>query len=76
MVGKLGRVESPLDPAPVSMIETLINYTSEFLVDGNGNPALFRFVPEDLDLFRGLDGRPLPAAGRQILPRTGSFCAG
>ncbi|MDY6855978.1 MAG: efflux RND transporter permease subunit, partial [Thermodesulfobacteriota bacterium] len=32
-VGKLGRVESPLDPAPISMIETVINYKSEYIVD-------------------------------------------
>jgi len=73
VVGKLGRVESPLDPAPVSMIETLINYTSEFLVDGNGKPALFRFVPQDLDLFRGLDGRPLPATDGQSYHVLGRF---
>ena len=26
VVGKIGRVDSPLDPAPISMIETVINY--------------------------------------------------
>ncbi len=30
VVGKIGRVESPLDPAPVSMIETVINYKPEY----------------------------------------------
>ncbi|MBU1044530.1 MAG: efflux RND transporter permease subunit [Candidatus Omnitrophica bacterium] len=30
VVGKLGRVDSPLDPAPISMIETIINYKPEF----------------------------------------------
>ena len=33
-VGKLGRVESPLDPAPISMIETIINYKSEYITNG------------------------------------------
>ena len=33
VVGKLGRVESPLDPAPISMIETIITYKSEFVTD-------------------------------------------
>lgn len=33
VVGKLGRVESALDPAPISMIETVINYKSEYKVD-------------------------------------------
>ena len=36
-VGKLGRVESPLDPAPISMIETLITYKPEFITDADGN---------------------------------------
>ena len=36
-VGKLGRAESPLDPAPVSMFETLVTYKPEFGVDADGN---------------------------------------
>ena len=36
VVGKIGRVESPLDPAPISMIETVINYKPEYVVDRNG----------------------------------------
>lgn len=30
VVGKIGRVESPLDPAPISMIETVISYKPEY----------------------------------------------
>ena len=30
VVGKIGRVDSPLDPAPVSMIETIISYKPEY----------------------------------------------
>ncbi|MBN2588884.1 MAG: efflux RND transporter permease subunit [Sedimentisphaerales bacterium] len=37
VVGKIGRVDSPLDPAPISMIETIINYKSEYTTDANGN---------------------------------------
>ena len=36
VVGKIGRVESPLDPAPISMIETVINYKSKYKTDKNG----------------------------------------
>jgi Cu(I)/Ag(I) efflux system membrane protein CusA/SilA len=36
-VGKLGRVESSLDPAPISMFETLVTYKPEFSVDEEGN---------------------------------------
>ncbi len=30
VVGKIGRVDSPLDPAPISMVETIINYKPEY----------------------------------------------
>ncbi|MGC8657438.1 MAG: efflux RND transporter permease subunit [Desulfomonilaceae bacterium] len=33
VVGKIGRVESALDPAPVSMIETIITYAPEYKTD-------------------------------------------
>jgi Cu(I)/Ag(I) efflux system membrane protein CusA/SilA len=36
VVGKLGRAETALDPAPISMIETVINYKPEYGVDGDG----------------------------------------
>jgi Cu(I)/Ag(I) efflux system membrane protein CusA/SilA len=36
VVGKIGRVESPLDPAPISMVETIINYKSEYRTDSSG----------------------------------------
>ena len=38
-VGKLGRAETPLDPAPISMIETVINYKPEYLIDKDGTPS-------------------------------------
>ncbi len=42
-VGKLGRAESPLDPAPISMFETVVNYKPEFVLDEAGRRATFRF---------------------------------
>jgi Cu(I)/Ag(I) efflux system membrane protein CusA/SilA len=42
VVGKLGRVESPLDPAPISMYENIINYKSEFKTDKNGHRIRFK----------------------------------
>lgn len=36
-VGKIGRVESALDPAPISMVETVIQYRPEYLIDENGD---------------------------------------
>ncbi|MGE4539489.1 MAG: efflux RND transporter permease subunit [Desulfovibrio sp.] len=59
-VGKLGRAETPLDPAPISMIETVINYKPEYLEDASGNRLQFKFDPERVDYFRNADGRPQP----------------
>jgi Cu(I)/Ag(I) efflux system membrane protein CusA/SilA len=42
VVGKIGRAESPLDPAPMSMIETVINYLPEFKSDERGRVLRFR----------------------------------
>ncbi|HAU37561.1 MAG TPA: acriflavine resistance protein B [Phycisphaerales bacterium] len=43
-VGKIGRVESPLDPAPISMVETVINYKSEYVTDKDGRRVNFRLA--------------------------------
>ena len=60
-VGKIGRVESPLDPAPISMVETIINYEPEYLVDAAGHRLQFRYDSEKTDYFRSVDGETLPA---------------
>ena len=36
VVGKIGRAESALDPAPISMFETVINYKPEYATDASG----------------------------------------
>jgi Cu(I)/Ag(I) efflux system membrane protein CusA/SilA len=41
-VGKWGRVNSALDPAPVQMFENTINYRSEYILDENGHRRQFR----------------------------------
>lgn len=41
-VGKMGRVESPLDPAPISMFENIVQYKSEYLTDENGKKLRFK----------------------------------
>ncbi|MBN2489854.1 MAG: efflux RND transporter permease subunit [Planctomycetes bacterium] len=61
VVGKIGRVESALDPAPISMVETILNYRPEFVTDRAGNRVRFRFAPGETDLFRDEAGQPLPA---------------
>ena len=42
VVGKLGRVESALDPAPISMFENIINYKNEYITDEDGNRLRFK----------------------------------
>ncbi len=42
VVGKWGRVNSALDPAPISMFENTINYKPEYMVDENGHRLRFK----------------------------------
>jgi len=46
-VGKLGRVESALDPAPISMYENIINYKPEYISSYEGKPKRFKVDKED-----------------------------
>ncbi len=73
VVGKLGRVESPLDPAPISMVETVINYYPEFLLDKHGSRLTYRYDEDDTDLFRSEDGTPLLAADGEPYTVQGRF---
>jgi Cu(I)/Ag(I) efflux system membrane protein CusA/SilA len=72
-VGKLGRADTPLDPAPVSMIETVINYKPQYKLDQNGARQLFRFEPDEVDAVRSEDGAPLLAPDGQPYKVRGTF---
>ena len=54
VVGKAGRVESALDPAPLSMFENIILYKPEYIMGDNGRPEKFR-INED-GLFKTISG--------------------
>jgi Cu(I)/Ag(I) efflux system membrane protein CusA/SilA len=41
-VGKWGRVNSALDPAPIQMFENTINYRPEYILDENGHRMQFK----------------------------------
>jgi Cu(I)/Ag(I) efflux system membrane protein CusA/SilA len=41
-VGKWGRVQSALDPAPVQMFENTVNYRSEYILDEDGRRMRFK----------------------------------
>ena len=43
VVGKIGRADTPLDPAPISMIETVIRYRPEYVADEAGRRLTFRY---------------------------------
>ena len=51
-VGKWGRVNSALDPAPVQMFENTINYRPEYILDENGHRLRFKMDRNDNYLLR------------------------
>ncbi len=58
VVGKAGRVDSPLDPAPLSMYENVINYKPEYRTDINGHRIRFKF--EQGEYVRDKSGELIP----------------
>lgn len=64
VVGKIGRAETPLDPAPLSMVETVVNYMSEYRSSAKGEVLRFKtddrgdFVYENESLVPDEDGKP------------------
>ncbi|MDG5768141.1 efflux RND transporter permease subunit [Balneolales bacterium ANBcel1] len=58
VVGKIGRVESALDPAPISMFENVIIYKSEYKSDERGRRI--RFKVENGEFVRDDDGNLIP----------------
>ena len=59
-VGKIGRVESALDPAPVSMVETVVNYKPEYVIDQNGHRLKFAYDDENDEFKRDELGELIP----------------
>jgi Cu(I)/Ag(I) efflux system membrane protein CusA/SilA len=54
-VGKLGRIESALDPAPISMYENIINYKPQYILADDGNPLAFKVDDERRFILRSGD---------------------
>ena len=73
IIGKLGRVESPLDPAPIAMYESVIHYHPEFLRDERGRVQRFRFDRRDTDYVRDVEGTKLPAPDGEPYQVRGRF---
>jgi len=60
VVGKLGRAETPIDPAPISMVETIIQYKPEYRLDDAGRRTHYRVDPETGRFARDEAGRLIP----------------
>ena len=52
VVGKWGRVNSALDPAPTSMYENIINYKSEYILNESGHRMRFDVDKEGAYVFK------------------------
>ena len=59
VVGKAGRAESPLDPAPMTMFENVIIYKSEYKTDMDGRQIRFK-VDSEGEFVRDEDGQLIP----------------
>ncbi len=62
VVGKMGRTESALDPAPISMYENLITYKTEYKTDDSGHRVRFR-TDSDGKFVRDQNGDLIPDEG-------------
>ncbi len=60
VVGKLGRADSPLDPAPISMVETIINYLPEYRTDKAGHRLRFQYDKQAGEFTRDEAGELIP----------------
>jgi len=67
VVGKLGRAKSALDPAPISMVETVVNYKSEYKLDDKGHRVRFRYDKDRQAFARDETGDLIPDARGRFL---------
>ncbi len=81
VVGKAGRVNSPLDPAPLSMYENIVQYKSEYATDGDGRRQRFKVDEEGNFVTRSgasqpgrpTKGAPLPSADDLVPDENGQY---
>jgi len=62
VAGKVGRAESALDPAPISMFENIINYKSEYKTDERGRRIRYQ-VDDNGEFERDENGELIPDSG-------------
>lgn len=68
-VGKLGRVESALDPAPISMFENVINYKPEYILNKKGHRQRFKVDDENRFITKNQDTLTQDEALKQEIKR-------
>jgi len=67
-VGKWGRINSALDPAPAQMFENVVNYRSEYILDEDGHRERFEVDKQGAYLIKG-GGSYNPADGFRLIPK-------
>ena len=67
-VGKWGRANSALDPAPIQMYETTINYRSEYMLNEMGQRQRFKTDSKGRFVLKG-GGTYDPEEGFRIIPK-------
>jgi Cu(I)/Ag(I) efflux system membrane protein CusA/SilA len=78
-VGKWGRVNSALDPAPIQMFENTINYRSEYILDENGHRKRFEvsakggFVLKNGTIYKPQEGFRLIPADSLVADKKGDY---
>jgi Cu(I)/Ag(I) efflux system membrane protein CusA/SilA len=60
VVGKIGRADTPLDPAPISMVETVIHYVPEYELDDAGRRKTYRYDRDSQSFERDAQGNLIP----------------
>ncbi len=78
VVGKWGRVNSALDPAPISMYENVINYKSEYILDESGHRIRFKidddaFVLKNGETYNPNDGFKVIEKDELIIDEDGEY---
>ena len=76
VVGKAGRVNSALDPAPLSMYENVVQYKSEYATDGDGRRIRFKVDEEGEFILRPgrqTSGTPVPSADDLVPDKNGKY---
>uniref|UniRef100_UPI003AF00A64 efflux RND transporter permease subunit n=1 Tax=Dysgonomonas gadei TaxID=156974 RepID=UPI003AF00A64 len=78
-VGKWGRVNSALDPAPAQMFENTINYRPEYILDENGHRQRFKvngkgeFLLINGSTYNPEDGFRLIPADSLVIDKNGDY---